>query len=44
MIAEELEEGLELIQSICRTAAGFAPEYDWDKVYRAWNAGTAAAE
>ncbi|MCI8958897.1 MAG: hypothetical protein HFG62_07250 [Lachnospiraceae bacterium] len=44
VIAEELEEGLELIQSICRTAAGFAPEYDWNKVYRAWSAGTAAAE
>lgn len=44
VIAEELEEGLELIQSICRTAAGFVPEYDWDKVYRAWSAGIAAAE
>ncbi len=37
-IAAELEEGLELIQNICRTASSFAPEYDLDQVYNAWNA------
>ena len=33
----ELEEGLELIQSICQTASRFAPEYDADQVYGAWS-------
>lgn len=37
-IAAELEEGLELIQNICRTASSFAPEYDFDQVYDAWAA------
>ena len=37
VIAMELEEGLELIQSICRTASRFAPEYDADQVYGAWS-------
>lgn len=39
VIAEELEEKLEIIQSICQTAAGFAPEYDCGKVYKAWSSG-----
>ncbi len=37
-IAPELEEALELIQNICRTASSFAPEYDFDQVYDVWAA------
>lgn len=36
MIAQELEESLELIQSICQAASGFAPDYDSDKVFGVW--------
>ena len=32
MIAEELEEDLSTIRSICEAAEEFAPEYDWKKV------------
>ena len=32
MIAEELEEDLSPIRSICEAAEEFAPEYDWKKV------------
>ena len=37
IIAEELEEELEQIKSICKAAFLYAPEYDCDKVYDAWN-------
>ena len=33
VIAEELEENLSTIRSICEAAEEFAPEYDWKKVY-----------
>ena len=33
MIAQELEEDLSPIRSICEAAEEFAPEYDWKKVY-----------
>jgi len=33
IIAEELEEELELIRKICRTAEDFVPEYDRDQIY-----------
>ena len=32
MIAQELEEDLSPIRSICEAAEEFAPEYDWKKV------------
>ena len=32
VIAEELEEDLSIIRSICEAAEEFAPEYDWKKV------------
>ena len=32
VIAEELEENLSTIRSICEAAEEFAPEYDWKKV------------
>lgn len=35
-IAEELEEKAEVIRSICQAADIFAPEYNYEKVYRAW--------
>lgn len=35
-IAEELEENLEKIQSICEIAEPFAPSYALDEVYKAW--------
>ena len=34
-IAEELEEELELVEKICKTAKEFAPEYDEMKIYEA---------
>ena len=40
IIAEELEEDLEKIQSICETASAFAPDYDCDEVYKAWEEKT----
>ena len=36
IIAEELEEEPEKIQSICDAATPFAPDYDCDEVYKAW--------
>ena len=39
-IAEEAEEDLEKIQRICEVAAPFAPDYDSDKVYKAWEKET----
>ena len=36
IIAEELEEEAEKIQSICEAAVAYAPEFDCEKVYRAW--------
>ena len=36
IIAEELEEELEIIQCICEAAAPFAPEYECGDVYKAW--------
>lgn len=36
VIAEELEENIELINRVCHTAEPFAPDYDSRKVYRAW--------
>lgn len=35
-IAEELEEDMAIIVGICKAASGFAPDYDCEKVYRAW--------
>lgn len=35
-IAEELEEGMESIAGICKAASAFAPDYDCEKVYKAW--------
>lgn len=40
VIAEELEEGVLLICEICEIARAFAPDYDMEKVYEAWQ-GTA---
>ena len=37
VIAEELEEELEMIRSICQTASRFAPDYNCDQVYGAWS-------
>ena len=34
VIAEELEENLSTIRSICEAAEEFAPEYDWKKVMK----------
>ena len=36
VIADELEEDLEKIQSICPVAAPFAPDYACEEVYTAW--------
>ena len=36
-IAEELEEPLETIESICQTAVKYAPDYDEVHVFKAWN-------
>ena len=36
VIAEELEEEQERIESICEAAKAYAPEFDCDKVYQAW--------
>ena len=36
IIAEELEEEIEKIRYICEVAAEFAPNYECDKVYEAW--------
>ena len=36
MIAQELEEELSPIRSICEAAEEFAPEYDWKEVYEKW--------
>lgn len=35
-IAEDLEEDKKLIEEICKSAAGFAPDYDPEKVYQCW--------
>lgn len=35
-IAEDLEEPVEVIGIICRAAESFAPDYDEERVYRAW--------
>ena len=37
IIALEPEEDLERIQGICEAASGFAPEYNFDQVFEAWN-------
>lgn len=37
IIAEELEEPLETIESICQTAVKYAPDYDEVHVFKAWN-------
>ena len=37
VIADELEEEMEQIQNICKAAFLYAPDYDCDKVYDAWN-------
>lgn len=34
VIAEELEEDIEVVNRICEVAARFAPEYDIEKIYR----------
>ena len=36
VIAQELEEDLSPIRSICEAAEEFAPEYDWKEVYEKW--------
>lgn len=36
VIAEELEEETEKIQSICEAAIAYAPEFECDNVYQAW--------
>ena len=36
VIAEEVEEEIDLVQSICNTAEAFAPTYDWEKVFPEW--------
>ena len=36
-IADDLEVALSEIQSICNAALPYAPEYDFESVYRAWN-------
>lgn len=36
VIADELEEDIELIQQICEIASAFAPEYDSEKVVELW--------
>lgn len=36
IIADELEEEPEIIRSICEVAESFAPDYDCNKVYEAW--------
>ena len=36
VIAQELEENLSTIRSICEAAEEFAPEYDWKEVYEKW--------
>ena len=36
VIAEELEEEQERIESICEAAKAYEPEFDYDKVYQAW--------
>lgn len=36
IIADELEEELEIIQSICKVAVTFAPEYKCSDVYKVW--------
>ena len=36
VIAEELEEDLSPVRSICEAAEEFAPEYDWKAVYEKW--------
>lgn len=36
IIADELEEEIDQIQSICKVAFLYAPRYDCDKVYDAW--------
>ena len=36
-IAEELEEDVTVIESICKIAGQFAPEYDSEKIYEALN-------
>ena len=38
MIAEELEEDIELVQEICEIAKNYSPDYDADKVYDALKA------
>lgn len=35
LIAEELEEDIQVIAPICETAQSFAPEYDCEKIYEA---------
>ncbi len=37
-IAQELEESLEIIESICQAASEYAPDYDEAHVYKAWSA------
>lgn len=41
VIAEELEEELEIVERICRIAKDFAPEYDSMKIYEALQASVA---
>jgi len=36
VIAEDLEEEIDVISKICDFAARFAPEYDAEKVFEAW--------
>lgn len=35
-IVDELEEERDTIQTICKVATSFAPDYDIDKIYEAW--------
>lgn len=41
VIAEELEEDPALVESICKTAESFAPDYDTEKIYAALREKTA---
>ncbi len=36
IIAEDLEEDIEVVKSICKVAGDFAPEYDVEQIYLAW--------
>ncbi len=43
VIADEVEEDISKVQSICNVAKEFAPNYDVDKIYEAWKKKEKAA-